>query len=174
MSKVQKVPAMQTAVDWIENNALFSEDRKYRYRLFRKWGRVNNAILWIMLNPSTADEIKFDPTVRRCFGFSKDWGYSEMLVCNLFALRSTDPKALYKCDDPIGPDNLRWIKQDARYAERVIIAWGNHSNVSPVWKTTVLTALDLIKPVYCMGKTKAGEPKHPLYLSAKTKPILYE
>ena len=91
--------------------AEFSKDRKYRYRLWREWNKTKPAVLFVMLNPSTADELVLDSTVSRCLSFAKEWGYGRLEVANLFALRATDPKELNKVEDPVG-GSLRLLQRD--------------------------------------------------------------
>mgnify|MGYP000880158315 CR=1 FL=1 len=88
----------------IKPTAGFSPDREFRYTLTRRWDD-RLLVNFLMLNPSTADENIEDPTIRRCMGFARDWGYGGLMVTNIFAYRSTDPKALYKVPDPTGPAN---------------------------------------------------------------------
>jgi hypothetical protein len=152
--------------------AVFSPCFTYRYRLWREWawpkeiGRTPRFALFIMLNPSKADEEVLDPTVRRCVKFARAWGFDGLEVCNLFALRSTDPKPLYTVDDPVGPDNDRIILERAAAASLVVLAWGNHGRLNARGKVVrELLFGALIQPKW-FRLTKHGEPEHPLYLSA--------
>ena len=106
------------------DTAVFSEDRRYRYLLSRRVGESSRRVLFLMLNPSKADEERNDATIRRCVGFARDWGYGILDVVNLFALMSTDPKALLKADDPVGPDNDVAIRAALEIADTVVPAWG--------------------------------------------------
>lgn len=150
----------------MERAAVFSPDRVYRYRLGRTWGmpqpRAERRVAFVMLNPSTADETVEDPTVRRCIGFARAWGYDRLDVLNLFALRSTDPRALREHPDPVGPENDRHIADVTAVADLVIAAWGNHGALrgrgAEVFRLLVPQAL-------CLGVTGAGQPRHPLYVS---------
>lgn len=151
----------------IRGGAIFSPCDTYRYVLWRNWS-VGPMCCFIMLNPSTADATNDDPTVRRCIGFARRWGYGGVEVVNIFALRSTDPRALRRHVDPVGPDNDQAIRLAARRADRVVCAWGNHGrlhNRGPA----VLAGLVLmgIRPL-CFKLTKStpgkpGQPEHPLY-----------
>lgn len=143
--------------------AVFSADQKYRYRLERFTGLLDasGCVNFIMLNPSTADAEKNDPTVRRCIGYARLWRYHRLIVTNLFALRSTDPAALQTELDPIGPDNDRHLATAAAFADRIVAAWGNHGALRDR-SSAVLDLLDQYQ-VQTFGLTKAGEPVHPLY-----------
>ena len=151
--------------------AVFSPDRQYRYVLRRTIGLGDGRCLFIMLNPSTADETQNDPTIRRCMGFARDWGYGTLEVCNLFALRSTDPKALYQADDPVGPLNDATIMYTAQRANRIVLAWGVHGGFQDRGDQ-VRVALDRNGfEAVCLGMTLSGEPKHPLFLPRSTPPM---
>lgn len=155
---------MSTEPDYVDKGATFSNDRKYRYRLWRVWDTSKKPILFLMLNPSTADENVLDPTVRRCVGYAMKWGYGRMDVCNIFALRSTDPKELYKSEDPIGVENDTHIRIAANECDKIIAAWGNHGG----YKNRSIDIIKLLTypieyPVYALAKTKSNQPVHPLY-----------
>ena len=112
----------------MQKTATFSPDRKYRYTLHRIWNESKPLLAFIMCNPSTADENILDPTVTRCFNFAGKWGeYGGLVVGNIFALRSTDPKGLLKDSDPIGPDNNNALRDIAEQAGKIIVAWGSFS-----------------------------------------------
>jgi hypothetical protein len=151
--------------------AEFSVDEVYRYRLRRSFtGHVlekpAKPVVFLMLNPSTANAIEDDATIRRCCGFALAWGHTDLLVTNLFALRSTDPDALLSHADPIGPAN------DAVLADLpdcpIIAAWGAHI-AAPKRAERVV---ELVKrPLLCLGTTAQGAPRHPLYLKADSMPV---
>lgn len=153
-------------------HAVFSPDRVYRYTLWRSWDELfgKRYVLFIGLNPSTADETTDDPTIRRCIRFAKQWGYSSMCMCNLFAFRATDPRDMKGCQRPIGPDNDGLIVQCARDATLIVAAWGVHGQ----FMARDLEVLKLIDDVHCLGTTKDGLPKHPLYLAKTCIPIPYD
>lgn len=155
--------------------AVFSSaDRRYRYGLWRSWDSKLPTVNVIGLNPSTADETEDDPTIRRCVGFAKREGCGTLVMTNLFALRSTDPKLLRTSFSPVGPDNDDYIFSAARGCELVIAAWGADPvavNRAPVVVERLREArAPWLTPVWCLGTTKSGAPKHPLYL-AKTTPL---
>lgn len=150
--------------DNIKPTAVFSPDREYRYRLTRRWDD-RPLVNFLMLNPSTADELTEDPTVRRCIGFASDWGYGGLLVTNIFAYRSTNPDLLYKIADPVGPGNDEHIIQSAKLCALTVGAWGDHGRhlgrgnvVRAMLRAANITAR-------CLGKNAGGEPQHPLYIA---------
>ena len=166
---------------YIQNKALFSTDGKYRYTLFRQWDCFRNGTcIFIGLNPSTADEKTDDPTIRRCVYFAKKFGYSAMIMLNIFALRSTDPKNLKKDADPIGPQNNVFIRDYCctKYAQQqfgIIAAWGNHGTLLNRGDKVIQTFTSEGVKVDCFGLTKDKQPKHPLYLKkdVEVKPLNY-
>ena len=139
--------------------ALFSPDHTYRYLLTRTWAD-GPTILWLMLNPSTADEHVDDPTIRRCIAFSRAWGYGAMTAVNLFALRTPDPGPLRRHQDPIGPENDAHIAAAAARAGQIIAAWGAFPFAADQGR-----ALDVLlsRSLHCLGCTASGAPRHPLY-----------
>lgn len=151
----------------MRRSADISADGRYRYSLYRAWGQ-GGVVTWVMLNPSTADGTEDDPTIRRCIDFSERWGYGALWVVNLFAFRSTDPtvvKALYAVS-PIearGPENDKHVRMLCGSADKVICAWGN-----PGGKGTPSRDMLCLGGTWCLGKTKSGAPKHPLYLAKTT------
>ena len=145
---------------FIESGAEFSPDRLYRYSLWRFWEKDKGYAAFICLNPSTADAFKDDPTVRRCINYSKKWGYGGLVMLNLFAYRSTDPKNLYIVSDPIGPDNDFHLRNASRKAGVTIAAWGTRGNYFARDKAV----LDILTNPKCLILTKTGHPGHPLYL----------
>lgn len=144
--------------------AVFSPDRKYRYTLVREFVAGKGIAAFLLLNPSTADETTNDPTVRRCMGYAMHWGFRRLIVTNIFALRSTDPKALYMAKDPVGPDNDQWIQACCRMADLIVCGWGAHG----VLNHRGFDVRNMLRPYkpQCLGKTKEGQPRHPLYLPA--------
>ena len=149
----------------MQRTARFSPCSTFRYSLSRVWDNSLPQVLFVGLNPSTADDQVDDPTVRRCVGFARDWGYGGVVLVNLFAFRTTQPANLLKADDPIGPENDHWISAELNLAERVVAAWGNHGHLLDRDKQV----LDLLEQPYCLGTTKTGCPRHPLYLASSTR-----
>jgi hypothetical protein len=147
--------------------ATISECGKYRYKLWRIWDCDKPCVLFIMLNPSTADALEDDPTIRRCINFAKSWGYGGLYVGNLFAYRSTDPKELKRVDDPIGIQNSANIYEMFTNCDKVICAWGDDKMVRLSSVANIIPERHL----YYLDKCKSGNPKHPLYLKKDLKPI---
>ena len=151
----------------MSGGAVISADGKYRYLLTRSIPQTftpAGAVAFIMLNPSTADADTDDPTIRKCIGFAARWGVTELRVVNLYAYRATDPRELAKVDDPCGPENDRYVREAVEGAHRVVAAWG-------AWPREPFKPFDfcpLPAEMYCLGTTKNGSPRHPLYVSYDT------
>ena len=146
----------------MEKGAQFSKDRIYRYTLWRTWRQGDGHVMFIGLNPSTADETQDDPTIRRCIGFAKDLGYGGVLMLNLFAFRATNPKELKKTNHPIGPENNHCLQ---RYFDPIgfnIACWGSLGS----YLNRGRDVIDMLGEdgLLCFGLTKNGQPRHPLYL----------
>lgn len=156
----------------MNRSAMLSHDGRYRWRLDRKWG-PGGRVLWIMLNPSTADGEQDDPTIRKCVGFAKRWNYGGIVVVNLFAYRSTEPAALGLVVDPVGPENDCHIREQAGRAQAVIAAWG--AKDSTLVKARAAHVMGLLSarttPVYALRLTKKGWPEHPLYVPYEVEAI---
>ncbi len=162
--------------------AAFSCCGNYRWWLRRRWAKNQRKLLFIGLNPSTASAIKSDATLRRLVGFSRSWGYGQLLVLNLFARISTSPAALKCCDDPIGSvndDHLNlWGRQWSVSSQWDLwLGWGNRG----AWQQRDLAVMAMLDG-YCrfrrlnipeargplaLGLTSGGQPKHPLYISGQ-------
>ena len=150
----------------IFKDAKFSSCRKYRYALWRIWDLSRPFLMFIGLNPSTADETKDDPTIIRCINFAKSWNYGGIYVTNLFAYRSSSTKKMMIFRNPIGVENDKWIKNLSQKSNIIIAAWGNdgiHLNRSK-------TIENKIPNLKCIKKNKSGQPAHPLYLKSNLKP----
>lgn len=147
--------------DTIGSGAEFSRCKKYRYVLWRRWAWDGYAsqVMFIGLNPSTADATTDDPTIRRCIGFAKDWGYGGILMLNAFAFRATDPKAMLSAEDPIGPYNDDTIAYWRSQNGLIVAAWGDRC---PITREHDVCRVIGANRMYCIGTTKSGAPKHPL------------
>lgn len=157
----------------IDTGAQFSECRKYRWTLWRRWNAALAPCVFVGLNPSTADETENDPTIRRCIGFAKLWGLGGLIMLNAFGFRATQPRDMKAQDDPNGHGNdtaIEWTSQMAIDAGGIVIAaWGSHCGEDRERHVCQL----INRKIHCLGRTKAGRPKHPLYLRADTKPELF-
>jgi hypothetical protein len=159
------------------SHAAFSPCRLYRYTLWRSWNGISageamdNYVNFICLNPSTADETKDDNTIRKCVRLAKLWGFDAMCVTNLFGYRSTDPEAMKKVQDPVGPENNLFIEQMATNAKVVVAAWSRHGSHQA--RSAAVKLLLRGTPLYCLRMGKTGEPWHPLYLPDNSQPIFW-
>jgi len=149
----------------MKTNALFSSDRKYRYVLTRQWDETLPVLVYVLLNPSTADETTNDPTISRCIDIARYNGFGGISVMNLFAYRATEPCDLKKGCDPVGPDNDRFLKEISN-DQKIVVAWGNHGSFMDR-SQKVLKVLEG-KNLWCVAKNASGEPKHPLYVKTAT------
>lgn len=146
-------------------DAYISEDGIYRYNLVRDWGDDQDlAMLFVMLNPSTADAVVDDPTIRRCIGFAEREGCGYMEVVNLFAFRATEPADMKVASDPIGPENNAVIRAALTDADIVVCAWGAHGGFLDRDTEVIDIILSSGHTPYALGLTKDGKPRHPLYL----------
>lgn len=153
---------------FLERDAVISECGRYRYLLRRTWDNGKPRVLYVMLNPSTADAEIDDATIRSCIRLAKGAGYGSFEVVNLFALRATDPAELQRATDPIGPRNDDSIEAAIMRCDLAICAWGAHP-MAESRGNTVRGLLRQRRPaVFCLGTTKSGAPKHPLYIKSGT------
>lgn len=127
--------------------------------------------MFIGLNPSTADEVNDDPTVRRCIGYARAWGYGGLIMTNVFAFRATDPNDMKAAPDPVGPNNDRWLIECARTAGLVVAAWGNDGAFQGRGRQVVEMMRQAGVQLMCLRTTQGGAPGHPLYLPGKLRPI---
>ena len=153
-----------------DSGADFSKCRKYRYTLWRFWDRSLPKVMFLGLNPSTADEIKNDPTVTRCINYAKLWGFGGMYMMNIFAFRTTYPVELKKANDPIGKNNNSWIMKISKDVDKCIGAWGNDGN----FMSRHETICKIIPELYCLKINQSGQPSHPLYLKSDITPFLFK
>ena len=155
----------------MRRGATFDASGRYRYTLWRHWQRDRPKVAFVMLNPSTADHRVDDPTIRRCIGFARSWGYGSLLVVNLFAYRTPSPTVLRRARDPVGPRNDHYLRYARRRAAAVVIAWGVHGRLRDRHEQ-VLSLLSQrgATRLMCLGRTRHGFPRHPLYLRASARP----
>jgi hypothetical protein len=151
----------------VDNECQFSPDRRHRYSLVHRWNPLfgDRLILWIGLNPSTADEARLDPTLTRIAAFSKRAGFDGFWMANLFALRTPYPEEMMKADDPVGPENDAWLRRGAERCERIVAAWG----VTGTYQARADAVVRLLagREWSCLGTTQDGHPRHPLYVPAR-------
>lgn len=150
--------------------AAISNCGTYRYTLTRTWDSSRRSALWVMLNPSTADAHVDDPTIRKCIGFARLWGYGAIEVVNLFAMRATDPKELDGPTDPLGPSNDGAIAVATARAGMIVAAWGANAYARCRAKA-VLKQLHRAGDVYALRVNKDGSPQHPLYVPYTACPV---
>ena len=153
----------------VNKNAIFSDCRKYRYALSRTWNGKKKTILFIGLNPSTADEKIDDPTIRRCINYAQNWGYGSLLMVNLFAYRATLPSELKNVKNPIGNDNDLQIIELSKKADIAVAAWGNEGTLLNRDKEVK----KILPNLMCLKINKSGQPSHPLYQKKDLKLIKY-
>lgn len=153
-----------------QSTAIFSDCEKYRYSLTRTWDPSLRRVAFVMLNPSTADEVKNDPTVERCERRARTLGFGAFRVCNIFAWRDTDPKLMKAAADPVGPANDDAIREACAWADVVVCAWGAHGDHMDRGATCEIMMRATGKPLYHVGLTKAGMPRHPLYVAYAVQP----
>ncbi|HWI37983.1 MAG TPA: DUF1643 domain-containing protein [Burkholderiales bacterium] len=153
------------------SGALFSTCRRWRYLLWRQWDETLPVANFLMLNPSTADEVQLDPSCTRARVYAERWGYGSLIVTNLFGWRATDPQEMKAAREPVGRGNDRAILRAAREAAIVVCAWGNHgAHLGRSGK--VLTQLKKARVrLHALRINGAGEPAHPLYLPGNLEPV---
>lgn len=175
----------------MNHETIFSPCRKYRYTLWRDWshelkngvlftfdphsdyypGKPDQYVQFIGLNPSTADEVQDDPTIRRCIGFAKAWGFGALCMTNLFGWRDTDPEKMKKISEPVGAENDKHILEIAKGAGLTVCAWGKdgaHFNRGALVRN-MLNRFGI--KIYHFGRNGDGTPKHPLYLKSDLQPM---
>jgi hypothetical protein len=155
------------------NTADLSTDGLYRYKLTRRWAD-GPPMTWVMLNPSTADALADDATIRRCTGFARREGCGAIIVVNLFGYRATDPNELTRTIDPIGSGNALELGKAAGNARAwgtpLVVAWGNPPRFARRWASDAARNLADTTTLLCLGTTQAGQPRHPVRLAADTPP----
>jgi len=150
----------------METGAEISECGQYRYALWRRWSH-GPQVLFVGLNPSTADATLDDPTIRRCIGFAKAWGYGGLLMANLFAWRATDPRHMIAASDPVGPRNDHALIKAHGQSALAVAAWGAQGSF--LGRDRLVRAL--LPRLHILRLTKSGQPGHPLYLPSSLRPV---
>ena len=153
------------------STAVYSDCERYRYLLTRVWEPAGRKALFIMLNPSTATEVQNDPTVERCERRARALGFGGFRVTNIFAWRDTDPKNMRAAEEPVGMENDAAIVQSCDWADQIIAAWGAHGEHLRRGQAMEALLRDRGLPVFHLGLTKAGHPKHPLYIAYTEQPV---
>ncbi|OIP83119.1 MAG: hypothetical protein AUK37_07965 [Rhodobacterales bacterium CG2_30_65_12] len=155
------------------STAVYSDCERYRYTLTRTWEPSGQRALFVMLNPSTATEVQNDPTVERCERRARALRFGSFRVTNIFAWRDTQPRNMRAAADPVGPANDAAIAESATWADQVICAWGTHGEHLARGLAVELLLRATGMPLYHLGLTKAGHPKHPLYIAYEQQPQLW-
>jgi len=154
--------------------AVYSDCENYRYSLTRVWDDGGKTALFVMLNPSTATELQNDPTVERCERRARALGFGAFSVCNIFAWRATDPKNMRAQMDPVGPGNDEAIFEEAHRADAIVCAWGTHGAHLDRGHAVERALRVKGHTLTHLGLTKAGHPKHPLYIAYSVQPVFWE
>ncbi len=153
--------------------AVYSDCERYRYQLTRTWQNDGRKALFIMLNPSTATEIQNDPTVERCERRARTLGFGAFRVTNIFAWRDTDPRNMKQAKDPVGPENDNAILEACHWTDQIICGWGTHGAHLNRSAAVKILLLSTELPIFHLGLTKYGQPKHPLYIAYSQQPELW-
>ena len=148
-------------------DAVVSDNQLYRYQLSRIWDSSLPMVMFICLNPSTADHNDDDPTILKCIKYAQDWGYGGLLMGNLFAYRATEPLDMKRADDPIGPLNNHHLKLMSQQVDKIVCGWGNHG----VYLSRDEEVKSMFDNLYALRINKTGSPAHPLYLKKSLIPI---
>jgi hypothetical protein len=162
----------------IDRGAVLSDCGRYRYVLWRRWDKTKPRLVFIMLNPSTADAETDDATIRVCMGRARLSGYGGIRVINLYGWRATDPTELKTAADPIGEANRYLETHHGAGGDLNIAAWGDGGLLYGRSRERYREALNILCVdyairLYCLGLTKAGQPKHPLRISYRTEPVIW-
>ena len=153
------------SADGIDSTAVYSPCERYRYALTRVWDEAAPRLVYVMLNPSTATEAQNDPTIERCQRRAVRNGFGAMQICNLFAWRETSPAALKRAREPVGAGNDAALTEAARWADAILCAWGVHGAHLDADSHAKHILSQSGTPLFHLGLTKAGHPRHPLYVS---------
>lgn len=160
----------QHQTDTCLSEALYSPCEGYRYGLSRQWNQSGDWVLFVMLNPSTADEHRNDPTIERCERRARAMGAGGLRIANLCAWRATRPADLKRATDPVGPDNDALLADWHATSDLTIAAWGVHGTL--LGRDQQVLA-QMTGPLHHLGLTRDGHPRHPLYVPYATQPMLW-
>ncbi|WP_374662190.1 DUF1643 domain-containing protein [Inhella sp.] len=155
--------------DSMQRGADISRCGRYRYALWRTWSSTGGVVMFVGLNPSTADATQDDPTLRRCMAFARSWGFGGLVMTNLFAWRATDPRELLAAHDPVGPRNDAALRLHHARSSCTVAAWGAQGTHQG--RHQVVRAM--LPHLHCLRLTKDGHPAHPLYLPASLRPVVW-
>lgn len=158
------------------SDAVISDCGRYRYSLSRHFfGREadSDSIVFVMLNPSTADASEDDPTIRRCKGFAMNWGYQSLVVVNLYAFRATKRPDLWQAEDRVGPNNDAWLQHVAWNYKKIVFAWGADCEQERVHQVCQIFCNSPAN-IFCLGTTQSGQPRHPLYVRGDTQLVPFK
>lgn len=153
----------------MKKDAVISKCRKYRFALWRIWDDSKPQVMFIGLNPSTADERSEDPTLIRCINYAKAWGFGSVCMANLFAYRATEPKDMLAEPEPVGIENDQWLVELSQKAALVVAAWGNNGT----YLDRSFQVKKTIPNLHYLKLNQSGEPAHPLYLKLDLKPVQF-
>ncbi|UWQ37459.1 DUF1643 domain-containing protein [Leisingera aquaemixtae] len=156
------------------STAVYSDCETYRYSLTRVWDPARRRVMFVMLNPSTATEVQNDPTIERCERRARALGFGGFRATNIFACRVTDPREMRRLEAPEGPDNMAAILEGMDWADTVVCAWGTHGAHRGQGARVAAVLRSSGKPLYHLGLSKAGHPKHPLYIAYSQQPQLWQ
>ena len=159
--------------DGTESHALYSDCERYRYALTRIWTPAAKRLNIVMLNPSKATELRNDPTIERCERRTRALGYGAMSITNLFAWRETSPSRLRMAKRPVGPENDSVLAREAGFADDILLAWGVHGAFLGRSDAVIAILAATGRPMYHLGRSKAGHPRHPLYIAYAQHPIAW-
>lgn len=157
-----------------DSGAQFSRCRRWRYLLWRRWDPARPAANFLMLNPSTADELQLDPSCTRARNYAEKWGYGALIVTNVFGWRATDPGKMKAVGDPVGAGNDAAIVRAAREAALVVCAWGNHGGHLDRARAVTALLREAGVALHYLRMNGAGHPSHPLYLPGRLKPVFWK
>ena len=153
---------------YLDAGAIFSDDKKHRFALWREWNHKLPSLAWIGLNPSTANEKEDDQTIRRAKVFCAEAGFGSLFMVNLFSYCETESKKLenHRVDELVVSATDFWLNHCVRSCNSMVAGWGDTGSL---YGRSKEIAQRYAGRLLCLGTTNKGEPKHPLYIKATTK-----